>query len=274
MWDLGNANETLAKRDKSGNGKDLVKVGSPNYTAEFKRGRYSLTSLTTANYFRAPVNTTQQLDGTGELVQYSYWVYYDTAVSGDRQLVSNLSSNGSGTYYSFSTVILSSSNTISIRSYSGSQTGVATSGTLTDGTWNHIVIQAQTSTYLNLFVNGVKYTGTLGVFGVSGTTTYPAFYVGVFQDGLSTDSSISGTAHTNSKIADLIAWRDGPLLTQAQVNALYNAGAPVPTGFFPVVRNEYALTGQSGQKLSMKATLDRTTTAVSPAILDLGAIKT
>jgi hypothetical protein len=76
------------------------------------------------------------------------------------------------------------------------------------------------------------------------------------------------------RIADAIIWRDGPLLTQAQVNAIYNAGAPVPTGFYPVVRNEYSLTGQSGQKLSMKAALSRSTTAVSPQILDLGAIKT
>ncbi len=276
MWDLGNANETLARQDRSGNGKHLVKVGSPNYTSDFKRGRYSITGLTTANYFRAPASTSGEMDGSGEQVQYSFWVYFDTAVAGDRQCVSQFQSNGGGTYFGFNCLITGSAATMSSRFYatSGSPSStLSTSNSMSNGTWNHVVLQVESSVTQKIYLNGTLSSTTAA--GIStGHATAPAFYLGNFQDGATIDSSISGGTNTGMKLADLITWRGGPLLTQAQVNAIYNAGAPVPTGFYPVVRNEYSLTGQSGQKLSMKATMSRSTTAVSPQILDLGAIKT
>jgi hypothetical protein len=143
---------------------------------------------------------------------------------------------------------------------------------MSNGSWNHIVGQFKGTVIQTVWLNGVKTTNSSPA-AISGAVANNgnSLIIGAHDP---TPSVATGEPITGMKMADLLLWRGGSVLTDAQILALYNAGAPVPTGFFPVVRNEYSLTGQSGQKLSMKATLSRSTTAVSPQILDLGAIKT
>lgn len=273
MYDLGGANETLAKRDKSGNGRDLTKVGSPNLALDFKRGRYSYGSATTSNYIRTGGSTAPFLDAAGELLQISCWLYFDAAYgSAYRTLFACRSFHGATDYRGWAVGINASGSGIKVETFNTSNVGTTvTSPSMSAGSWNHVVLQLQNSVTESIWLNGVQTSVSAGAIAV--VTSTQAMYIGVTENTTTLDNT-TGDPATNIKMADMLIWRDGPLLTQAQVNALYNVGAPVPTGFFPVVRNEYALTGQSGQKLSMKATMSRSTTAVSPQILDLGAIKT
>jgi hypothetical protein len=270
-WDLAGANQTLALRDKTGNGRDLTKVGSPNLTDTFQRGRYSASGFTTSNYFRTAASTKLNYDGSGELIQISMWFYFDAAYGAYRALIAPYSNNGSAGGPNLQ--IVTGTNQLSLELYNGGTSTLLDSNpTLSNGTWNHALAQWQNGVTHSVYLNGVRYSkATPGA--ISAADAGQALYIGGLSNSGSLDSNMSSPC-IGLKISDILVWRDGPLLTQAQVSAIYNAGAPVPTGFYPVVRNEYSLTGQSGQKLSMKASLSRSTTAVSPQILDLGAIKT
>lgn len=274
MYDLGNANETLAKRDRSGMGYDLTKVGSPNLTDTFSRGRFSYSGITASNYLRGSAGTQAiyNADAGRETIQVSLWFYFDAINASGRHLVNCFTYNGATDYRGWTIEVGGTTAALYLNYWNSSATpsAQAITSAMTAGTWNHCVIQVKGTVTQNVYLNGVKFTTTAGA--ISGAVSTTAFYFGARQASTTVDSSIDSAA-LNMKMADALVWRGGPLLTDAQVSALYNAGAPVPTGFFPVLRNEYELTGQSGQKLSMKATLSRTTTAVSPAILDLGAIK-
>jgi len=271
-WALGDFNETLALRDRSGNGRNLTKVGSPNLADSFQRGRYSGTSFSTSNYLRMSGSTIATLNSNAFLVQTSLWFYFDASNANDRALlITGHDQTGGGQ----GSIIYIPSTQVFVTSLffnGGGSTSSVNSGTLTPGTWNHILVQTKSGVNQNIYLNGVLNSTTAGTAGANGTSQ-SAVYVGVWSNSSTLDGGLQYGA-SGLKIADVHIWRDGALLTQAQVNQLYNAGAPVPTGFFPVCRNELALTGQSGQKLSMRARMSRSTTAVNPQILDLGIIKT
>jgi hypothetical protein len=270
-WWLGGPSETLALKDQTWNGRTLTKVGSPNLSDAFKSGKYSYSGITSANYVRTASSTGQTYDGTGELIQVSLWVYYDGTFGTDRTIIAPYSDSGGNR--SWRLYVEAGGGTVSLRHYStGSSTVIATGG-MTSGTWNHIVVQSQTINYQQYYLNGVKHAATTP-HTMDASVSTSAFYVGVTQDSAAVDTGI-GTPAVNLKIADCIVWRDGALLTQSDVNYLYNAGVPQWIGYQPaVLRNEYAVTGQSGQRISMKAKLNRTTTGVSPYILNAGMIKT
>jgi hypothetical protein len=272
-WWLGGPSETLALKDQTGNGRTLSKVGTPNLSSDFKSGKYSYGSVTAANYLRTPAGTAVNYDGVSEQIQFSVWVYYDTTYGGaDRNIFSNYYESGGGTAAALITGIDLGASTMRIRAYSGGVLVASLTGSsLNSASWNHIVVQVQSATLMNIFVNGVKTTGSTPS-GWSGSNSGQALYLGISS---SLFDSGQGSAIIGMKMADMIVWRDGALLTQSDVNYLYNAGVPQWIGYNPaVLRNEYAVTGQSGQRISMKAKLNRSTTAVSPYILDCGMTKT
>ena len=86
-----------------------------------------------------------------------------------------------------------------------------------------------------------------------------------YNAGGGTDS-----AFTTGRIADLFISK-GQELTIQQIQSIYNNGnyRPFETGG---IRYKYTQAGQSGQKYSMKAELNRSTTAVSPAIVKAGML--
>ena len=170
--------------------------------------------------------------------------------------------------------IPSSGSGLALNHYNFSSTpsaSLTTGNVLAPGSWNHVVGQVRGNNTQVLFLNGIRYSISAGTI-VNGMVNGSALYIGVRQNSATLDTTIDLPA-TNIKFADLLIWKGGPALTQSQVNSIHNQGFPVPMGFTPVVRNECVLSGNTGQKLSMKATLTRTTNAVSPAILDIGAIK-
>jgi hypothetical protein len=210
----------------------------------------------------------QQKKFLKKVVQFSFWFYFDASLGSARSVLSNFAytgTNGRG----WIVEIASGASAIRLATFNDTTAVTITSGTLTNGTWNHVVGQINSGSAVSFYVNG-----TLAGTNASAVDSRSmGFYVGC-HEGANFYNDTPAAAATGISVADLHLWRDGSLLSQAQIQSLYNAGAPVPTGFFPVVRNEYELTGQSGQKLSMRARISRSTTAVNPQILNLGILKT
>ena len=86
----------------------------------------------------------------------------------------------------------------------------------------------------------------------------------------------SGSVGANGlRLADLLIWRNGTEFSAGLVRSLYNSGTFLPVGFDSLrARYQYAESSVSGQKISLKTTITRTTTAVNPVIWKMGAIQT
>jgi hypothetical protein len=272
-WWLGGPSDTQALLDRSGNGRSLSKVGSPNLQDTFKAGKFALSSMSTSAYLRTAGTTGVSYDGAGEIIQLSFWFYFDAVSGSARALVSTFGFNSSSSKGWFISLEASAS-ALRLAHCNGAQVNIDSGVTLTTGTWNHVVAQIQSGTTQKLFVNGVASSNGTGT--INNTDSGQALYFGA-RSASNTGTLDGGMdlGATGLKIADCIVWRDGPLLQTQDVLALYNGGIPQWIGYQPaVVRNEYSVTGQSGQRISMKAKLARSTTAVSPYILQAGMIKT
>lgn len=271
-WLLGAASETLALKDQTGNGRSLSKVGSPNLADAFKAGKYASSGYTTSNYVRTAGATANTYDGNGELIQLSFWFYFD-AVNGSvsRALAGAYGNDGTDKGWVIQNDVSTSVLKLNHHNGGGGSTTLTSGVTLSSGSWNHVVAQIQSSTTQVIWVNGVSSTTTAGA--IFAAPSAQALYFGVTSSSASLDTSM-GVAATNFKIADCIVYRGGSLLDQSAVNYYYNGGVPQFYGYNPVLlRNEYKVTGSSGQRISMKAKLNRSTTAVSPYILQDGMVK-
>lgn len=271
-WWLGGPSETLALRDQTGNGRSLVKVGSPNLADTFRSGKFSYSGPTSSNYIRTAGGTAPEYDGRNEQIQFSIWVFNDGATTGsDRTIMADFNVNG-GQSQMWILSIPSGTSTVRLRFHQNSTiTSTTTTGSMVTG-WNHVVFQIEQSVTHRMFLNGTLTSTTAG--SMDNPNTSQALYFGINNSDTGLDLTLVNPA-TNVKLAECIAWRNGALLSQSDVNYLYNSGTPQWIGYNPaVLRNEYAVTGQSGQRISLEAKLNRTTTAVSPYILNAGMIKT
>lgn len=266
-WWLGGPSESLALKDQTGNGRNLTKVGTPNTSDVFKAGKYSSSSFTTSNYLRTAGGTVQNYAGFSALFQGSIWFYFDATLGADRSIFSPYSNSGTET--SFHVAILSSQSTVNMNFLNGVSSGSITTANNVIVGWNHLLVQAHTNVVKNLWLNGVKTTGTPSA--LSQTLSTAAFNIGVLSNSL--DSGVIQPA-TGLKLADCIVWRDGNLLDQSQINYLFNAGIPQFYGYNPAaLRNEYSLLGVTGQQVSLKMKTNVSTTAITPSILRAGMVK-
>lgn len=270
-WWLGASNETLALKDQSGrNSLTLTKVGSPNFSDTFKSGKYSVSGLNASNYLRTAGGSVTLVDGNSEQVQASIWIYYAGTDASARTIFSAYDETGASSDGWYCQVTGGAA-TITLTLPNAGAGNTLVSGNAMSVGWNHLVVQIEGGTTEKLYLNGVL-SSTTATSCPAGSTQ--AFYIGAQSLSTTVDASV-GTGATAIRLADLILWRGGSLLSQSDVNYLYNGGVPQFFGYNPaVLRNEYSVTGQSGQKISMKAKLNRTTTAITPYILNAGMIKT
>jgi hypothetical protein len=274
---LGAASESIALRDQSGNNRGMSKIGSPNLADTFKAGKFSYSTGATTDYVRLPAGSASALNATSSssLVQFSIWVYYNGTSGSDREIFNAWSYHGATDYRGWKVFIVASDNKFSFPVHNSSATASSnvSSAVLTSGTWNHLFCQVKGSSVHTMYLNGVLNSTTAGAIAGS-IPTAQASYVGVRSDSTSIDSTLSSVG-SGLKFADLIVWNGAPQMGQAEVNYLYNAGNPQFFGYNPaLLRNEYVATAQSGQKISMKSKLNRSTSGVNPYILRAGVIKT
>jgi len=271
-WTLGGPSNTLAQKDQTGNSRDLTAIGNPNRQDTFKSGKYALSGLTSSNYLRTSASTIGPIDGVSETVWISLWFYFDASNASERTMLAARRYDGAA-FFGWHFTVVGSTSTCGLAFFNntGSPTGNLTSGTLTNGTWNHAFMKINTGAG-QLWINGSSVGTTSGSIG-SPPSTFPLYIGAVSNDTGGTIDATMASGATNIKIADVMIWRDGTL-TQADVNYLYNGGIPQFFGYQPaVVRNEYKVTGVSGQRLSAKFKLNRTTTGVAPSFLNVGGIK-
>ena len=74
------------------------------------------------------------------------------------------------------------------------------------------------------------------------------------------------------RIADPFFEVNGPVWTQQVINSLFNGGVPPILGGGPTLIVRPELTGQTGQKLSVRADLTRETDAAIPSLSWAGII--
>lgn len=276
-WWLGATTSSIALKDQSGNNRDLAKVGTPTLSDSFKAGKLSASGITTTSYIRGIAGTALDLNATASspLVQVSMWVYFDASLASDREILAVWSFHGAADYRGWKLYIPSGASVFRTNYHNNSAGPSSTldTPTLTNGTWNHLLLQVKGTTTASVYLNGVVATTTAGAIAGS-LSSAQGFYVGTRSDSTSMDAGMINNS-TGMKFADLIVWSGAPQMGQAEVNYLFNSANPQFFGYNPaILRNEYTATGQSGQRLSLKGKLTRSTTAVSPYILNAGVIKT
>ena len=279
---LGAATDTLGLRDLSAKSTNAVKVGTVNLQSSFVRGLYSYSPEggSSANYVRTVATTPlTDLSGTNGLVQYSFWFYYD-GVASTKVFVGARAYNGTN-YGGYLIRTDASSNILRLVYYNNEaggspNTNLAASGVLTG--WNHALVQIQSDSHAKIYLNGILSSTTAGTiyaaYQYTGGSSAHAVYFG--SSNGSNGGGIDSTMELGLgawKMTDVIAWKGGPLLNSAQAQTLHNAGVPQATGFFPVLRNEYRIIGQSGQKIGLRGRLSRKTNGVKPVIYTTGLIK-
>lgn len=272
---LGATSESIALRDQSGNNRGLSKTGTPSLSDSFKAGKFSYSGATTGNYISLPSGSASTLNASSvhSLVQFSIWVYFDATLASDREIFNAWSFHGGADYRGWKVYIAPSESRFTLNYHNSAAAPASTlvTGNMSNGSWNHLFAQIKGGSVQTMYLNGVLNSTTAGT--ISGAI--PSTQTSIV--GLRTDAPSSGTIApgTGLKFADLIVWSGAPQMGQAEVNYLYNASNPQFFGYNPaVLRNEYSATGQSGQRLSLKGKLTRSTTAVSPYILNAGVIKT
>lgn len=255
-WPLGGPNSTYAAANLQGFSPSLTIVGSVPFTNPFLNGAYAAGPFSSANYYRltgAESTPYFAASGSDPLVAGSIWIYLNSFPSNKVLLACNGTDSAGW--------LLNTNSTPNVEARFNNAVSITSSVTMLANTWNHIAFNFRGSGNLaELWVNGTYNSGT------QGATTISNQELRVGNDQFNT------IPFDNGFIADLVLESNGPGFNQAQIDALYNAGNSRLLGFNPMLRYQYTDLSQSGQRLSMKVQLDRTTNAVSPFISAFGAL--
>ena len=223
-----------------------------NKNAAFLYGRLGSTGFANGvNQYKFNTPQYTYFDG-GTRLQFSCW-FYGVAFDGNhRALFSQFITPNQG-------IIIArdaSSNTFYLYVDSQSTTNMP----FNVGAWNHYfvhILDGNSYAYLN----GTK----SNVLTSSVSLLANNVFIGNAHSG-------AGSGLTNSDaLADMLFWYNGPEFTADQVKQIYNNGNYRPFNVGSV-RYKYANTGQTGQKISAKVQLSRTTSAVSPVITKAGLL--
>ena len=223
-----------------------------NKNAAFLYGRLGSTGFANGvNQYKFNTPQYTYFDG-GTRLQFSCW-FYGVAFDGNhRALFSQFITPNQG-------IIIArdaSSNTFYLYVDSQSTTNMP----FNVGAWNHYfvhILDGNSYAYLNGTKSNVL-TSSVSLLGNN-------VFIGNAHSG-------AGSGLTNSDaLADMLFWYNGPEFTADQVKQIYNNGNYRPFNVGSV-RYKYANTGQTGQKISTKIKMDRTTSAVSPVITKAGLL--
>lgn len=274
-WWLGGVSEEEATRNRFGPGPDLTVTGSVTFTQEFYRGRSAFLG-DLASTDNVSVGQNDGTAGANSLfnisdgdVMASFWYYHKTVGGNDTIIMGNISKDGSSQKDGWG-FMMDTDDTIELKAFTNNVQDwtIAPAEVFVEDTWYHIAGFATESGTCELWINGVSAGTTTG----SGTDDQSRWTIGGQYNAAGT--SYADRLDDNQRLADLIVWLNATKLSDEQVAAIYNAGLfrPVGVGGHALQYN-YGVTGQTGQKISMKATLTRDTTGVQPSIGKMGILK-
>lgn len=224
--------------------------GTLNNNENFLYGKHATSGWSSSNYYLIPSSYATYFWGTQRL-SMSFW-FYGTAFTGAfRNFCNFFFAPISG----FTVAMDSGTNNVAL-----SSEGQITYVPYNVGKWNHVLVNIYDGNCY-IYVNGVK----------SGVNTN-AISNNNLNFVFGTNASGSGSPLASSDmVSDLLFWFNNPEFTQAQAQSIYNGGNYKPFNV-QSVRYNYLNTALSGQKISAKVQLDRTTTAVNPFITKAGLI--
>lgn len=258
-WHIGGPTNSEAVRLRRGtSGLPLAVNGAPNLQSAFLGlGRFSGSAWTTSNFLSLTEAQSQPISGDPtdvSIMQMSFWL--NVPATGAIRAVLDKFSGASG----WEIRIPGSSATIAVQTNNTVRYTVG----IPLATWFHVfwVSYGTGATTSKLYINGVA--GSPFASPISGGTT----------GSMTVGTSGSGYGSDNFFLADLIVWRNGPEFTSAQVNAIYNGGVFKPVGLATACRYVGENTALSGQRLSAKYAISRSTTGVTHQFGKFGVIKT
>lgn len=194
------------------------KFDNGSITVDSVAGTYTLTNSGAANTASGKIgygsdfvpnsamNNNSVIGATSYPKSFQAWVYFDS-VTGDRAILSQ--SDGSIHYY---TLKLNASSQIVFRSNNNSFAGDVNTGiTATTATWYHIVVVQQSSTSVDLYVNGSATNTGAATF----AATAGQFYLGYLGR--------SSVWYLDGRLDEVAVWNTG--LTSTDVTDLYNSGS-------------------------------------------------
>lgn len=257
-WELGGLNAADGARNRFGPGPTLTQTGTPNFGATALQGKFAASGLTTGNNLSAPGAPFNPDVSNNSRFQMSYWV--NAASFASQQEMMCQSDSATGGYRQYIT-------TGGVYILNTPGLDVLTGPTFTTNTWNHVFLDIIDSTTIFGYINGVTYTGTAGRNFVADPTVFTVSGFG--SAGAPTNPLLTGT-----RVWQLMVWRGGPEVTQSQRLDIWNYGQARLMGIGPVARYQYSTSGQSGQRVTVKAVTTRTTTAIQPIISKIATIKT
>lgn len=259
---LGSFSQADAVRNRfpGGAGSGLVVTGTNNTGATFQRGRNALEGANPyTTHVGLPAASAGQINISSDKAQYSMWFYYNGVDGGSRRCILSQYTGGAGFYC----IIIQGTSNITL---TVNNTEVTMHTGLTVG-WHHLVVVLNDSNNSYTYLDGVRSAN-------HSQTTHP----GTTAVDLGILSAYEGSLTyygAGLLAADLIIWKNGATLSQAQVLAMSNGqGSFVPVGQGLRHRLRYQTTGVAGQKISTKVSVARTTTAVTPLIWKAGSIVT
>lgn len=228
----------------------LSPTGTLNPNEEFLYGRKSTSGWSGANYYVISSTYASYFHGAQRTVM-SLW-FYGTAFNGtNRNIFNFFNAPNTG-------IILymdQSSNAIGL--FNESQVVTAPYNV---GKWNHLLFTIfDGNTYIH--VNGSK----------SSVSTNPNANASL-NAVIGTNATGSGAAlNSTDRLSDLVIWNNCPEFSDPLVQSMYRNGNYVPFNVGSV-RYRYVDNGVTGQKISTKVSLSRTTTGVNPVILKEGLL--
>lgn len=253
-FSLGDVSQTEAARNKKGVGSNLTATGAINFSDTFLDGRFSASGFTGSgiNYSMSDANSVD-IQGDDEMVQISGW-FKATAFTGTNRTIIGKRNTAFTTGWTLS--LDSGTNVFLLETRNGTRA----SGSFTPNTWTHFfALFNGAGTLQALYLNSTL-VGT-------DTTTPPNASTELLYIGRSASGA---NFAVGVQMADFIIWRNGSQLSQSQITALYNRGAYFNTFKREALRYKYVSNNQSGQRVSTRLTLARTTTAIKPAVLKIG----
>lgn len=253
-WALGGINATDAVRNRASStpGPSITVTGTVNTAGSFQRGRFSAVGNNDNTNYLGIASPASGLEPNATLVQMSMWLYFD-GTNGSNRGVLVRTSSGSNGFYCY---ILSGSSNLSFQVNSTA----VTVGTLNVG-WNHVGIVVNNGGSSYALLNGVR-SATISATPTAVSTVF----------SILTANALASYTGQGLRGADLITWVGGSVITDAQFRALWNGGYFRPVGFGPMQRYMYTTTGQSGQKISSRVRVTRSTTAVTPTVWKTGTL--
>ena len=255
-WALGGSSQVDASRNRAPStaGPSLTATGTPNISGTFQRGdRAWVGSSAENNYFSIPTAASLDISGYPGLAMHSMWLYFDGSYGSSRTILHRMNGgfNGGFSWY-ISGSALKATLQMNSSTVDGANFNVG---------WNHVFLVLNDAGTHYMYINGVK-SSTMTVSPGNGAVD---MYLGVNVAQSSYESE-------GLKMAQWQAWSGGAVLTQAQVRSIWNGGYYRPVGFGPMQRYMYETAGVSGQKLSMRARISRSTSAVTPTLWKAGLL--